>query len=282
MGKIAIIGGSGFYGLADFGGKKVVRTSFGQPSDFLSTAKIGDTEAIFLPRHGQGHLIPPHEINYRANIWALKSQGVDRILSVTACGSLKEHLRPLDFVIVDQFIDLAVNRKNTFFDTGCVAHVSMANPVCPALRKQLISLSRRFPAVTIHTTGTYLNINGPHFSSRAESAMYQQFADVIGMTNATEAKLAREAGICYATLACVTDYDSWHPEFEHVTVEMILDNLRKNVEHAQKLVQAFLTEPYTKPDCNCGESLKYALITDPKKRRILTKMKKCFNHIRGA
>ncbi|MCM8780640.1 MAG: S-methyl-5'-thioadenosine phosphorylase, partial [Candidatus Omnitrophica bacterium] len=217
MARIGIIGGSGLY---DLEGIKDVRqeeldTPFGKPSDKFTIGTLEDREIVFLPRHGVGHRIPPSQINYRANIFGMKKLGVERIISVTACGSLKEEIKPLDFVIVDQFVDRTnYARKTSFFDEGIVAHIMFAHPVCEELSSILYETANTL-RLDVHKGGTYLNMEGPAFSTLAESQLYRSWGmDVIGMTNMSEAKLAREAEICYATLAAVTDYDCWHPQHD--------------------------------------------------------------------
>ena len=267
MGKIGIIGGSGLYHMDHLEDKKWVhvKTPFGEPSDRFLLAKIQGKEVAFLPRHRKGHLIPPSEINYRANIYGMKYLGVDRIISMTACGSLKEELKPLDFVIPTQFIDRTNQaRQSTFFDEGIVAHVNFAHPVCESLAKMVYEKAKEV-APAIHFGGTYLNMEGPQFSTLAESNLYRQWGlDIIGMTNMTEARLAREAEICYVTLAAVTDYDCWHEEFETVTVDVILNNLNKNVSVAKEILQRVIPSIPEVSECSCCQALKYAIATDPK------------------
>lgn len=267
MPRIGIIGGSGLYKIE---GLKVikqvsVKTPFGKPSDKFTIGELEGKEIVFLPRHGVGHRISPSEINYRANIFAMKKLGVERIISVTACGSLKEELKPLDFVVVDQFVDRTNHARNTtFFDKGIVSHIVFSHPVCAELCENIYSAGKSLK-LSMHKGGTYLNMEGPQFSTLAESKLYRSWGmDVIGMTNMPEAKLCREAEICYATIACITDYDCWHPEHESVTLEMVISNLQKNAENAKKLIREVVQglEPVRR--CSCGQALKFAIVTDRK------------------
>lgn len=265
MAKIGIIGGSGLYnieGIEDV--RKVsVRTPFGDPSDQYTTGMLEGKEVVFLPRHGVGHRIAPGKINYRANIFGMKKLGVERIISVTACGSLKEELAPLDFVVISQFVDRTNQaRPMTFFDDGIVAHVMFAEPICPELSGIVYHAGIEL-GLKMHKGGTYLNMEGPAFSTLAESKLYRSWGmDVIGMTNMSEARLAREAEICYATLACVTDYDCWYPGHDSVTVEMVISNLQKNVANAKRIIAAVVKEMKEERECGCPEALKYAIVTD--------------------
>ncbi len=267
MGKIGIIGGSGLYKIDGISGVKEVSVStpFGKPSDKFIIGALEGKEVVFLPRHGKGHRISPSQINYRANIYGMKKLGVDRIISVTACGSLKEELKPLDFVVVDQFVDRTNHARNmTFFDERIVAHIVFAHPVCSDL-VSLLYESGKAIKLAMHKGGTYINMEGPAFSTLAESNLYRSWGmDVIGMTNMPEAKLAREAEICYSSLACVTDYDCWHPEAESVTVDMVIQNLQKNIENAKKLLCAAIKNMPAQRNCSCKDALKYAIITDKK------------------
>ncbi|MDD5136904.1 MAG: S-methyl-5'-thioadenosine phosphorylase, partial [Candidatus Omnitrophica bacterium] len=246
--KIGIIGGSGFYNIDGIKNVKKVKVStpFGEPSDPFMTGTLEGKEVVFLARHGKGHKILPGEINYRANIYAMKKLGVEEIISVSACGSLKEELKPLDIVIPDQFIDRTnMARPMTFFGDGIVAHIPFADPVCPHLSKTLAEAGRRCGA-NIHEGGIYINMEGPQFSTKAESKLYRSWGvDIIGMTNLAEAKLAREAEICYATLACITDYDCWRMDevCESVTLEMIINNLCRNVDVSKNILKATLPDP---------------------------------------
>jgi 5'-methylthioadenosine phosphorylase len=271
MGRIGIIGGSGLYKIEGIKSiKKVsVTTPFGKPSDKFTVGKLEGKEVVFLPRHGIGHRISPSEINYRANIYAMKKLGVERIISVTACGSLKVEIKPLDFVIVNQFVDRTNHgRQMTFFTEGIVAHISFAHPVCQELNRLLYEAGYGVAKnlnLTVHNGGTYINMEGPAFSTLAESNLYRSWGmDVIGMTNMAEAKLAREAEICYATLAAVTDYDCWHPDHESITIDMVISNLQKNIEHAKKILSAVIKRLPEERTCECKDALKFAIITDRK------------------
>ena len=265
MSKIGIIGGSGLYDIE--GIKKVkslrVDTPFGAPSDEYVTGELEGKEVVFLPRHGKGHRISPSKINYRANIFGMKKLGVGCILSVSACGSLKEKIAPMDFVLPDQFIDRSNRgRVMTFFDEGIVVHVGFANPICRDLLKIILSSAQKLN-IKIHPKGTYINMEGPAFSTKAESNLYRSWgASIIGMTNIAEARLSREAEICYATLAAVTDYDCWHPDHDNVTVELILRNLAKNVENAKKIIKQAVADLPDNADCKCKNALKYAIVTN--------------------
>ena len=263
---IGIIGGSGLYdidGLTDRR-REAVDTPFGSPSDEILLGSLGGHRLAFLPRHGRGHATPPGEINFRANIDALKRVGATEILSLSAVGSLDEALAPGTFVLVDQFIDRTFQRITTFFGTGLVAHVSMADPVCPRLGDALEEAASRLDIETVRG-GTYVVIDGPQFSSRAESELYRKWgANVIGMTNMPEAKLAREAEMCYATVAMVTDYDCWHPGHDDVTVEAVIAVLQENAAHARALVEAvvpLLGGRRSACAAGCHTTLDAALIT---------------------
>ena len=271
---LGVIGGSGVYDIEQMTNKRWVRveSSFGEPSDELLYGKIDDETVVFLPRHGRGHRIPPGEINFRANIDAMKRAGVDNLLSVSAVGSLREHLQPGDFVIVDQFIDRTFARVKSFFETGMVAHVSMAHPVCADLGDCVEEASKSLP-IKVERGGTYLVMEGPQFSSQAESFLYRQWnCDVIGMTNMPEAKLAREAEMSYATVAMVTDFDCWHEEHEDVTVDQVIRVLLTNAEHARQLVANLVPVLKKAIDTNpafghaCRTVLDTALITAPEAR----------------
>ena len=266
--RTGIIGGSGLYhieGIKDL--KEVrVRTPFGDPSSVFMTGLVEGAEVVFLARHDKGHRLLPSEINYRANIYGMKKLGVERIISISACGSLKEELKPLDIVIPDQFVDRTnYGRKMTFFGSGVVAHIQFADPVCPELSKVLYETGIKAGAA-MHLGGSYLNMEGPQFSTKAESYLYRSWGmDIIGMTNLAEAKLAREAEICYATLACITDYDCWHADqsTEHVSVEMIINNLCKNVDVSKKIVKSALPLLKKERSCVCADALKDAIVTRP-------------------
>jgi len=268
---IGIIGGSGLYqidGLDEVEWRRV-ESPFGQTSDEFCFGSLGGQPVIFVPRHGRGHVLPPSEIDYRANIDALKRCGVTDIVSLSAVGSLREDLRPGDFIVVDQFIDRTFARRKTFFGKGCVAHVSMAHPVCGRIGDALVAAGTD-AAIALKRNGTYLVMEGPQFSSLAESELYRAWkCDVIGMTNMPEAKLAREAEICYATVAMVTDYDCWHPGHDAVTVDMIVGVLLANAEKAKALVKSVvpLLSDHVGP-CRqgCQRALDQALITAPERR----------------
>ena len=265
---LGIIGGSGLYqmeGLTNVR-EESVDTPFGSPSDKLVFGEINGKKLVFLPRHGKGHRILPSEINYAANIYALKVSGVKKVISVSAVGSLKKNIKPGDMVIVDQFFDFTKNRKSTFFGEGIVAHVSMAEPVCPNLRKILIESCKSLN-VACHEGGSYICIEGPQFSTKAESFFYKNNGfDVIGMTNATEAKFAKEAELCYATIAMATDYDCWHEEEDNVTADMIIKILIENAEKAKKIIKesASKIDFAKKGLCSCGSSLRQAVVTAKK------------------
>lgn len=263
---LGVIGGSGLYHMKELKilEKVAVETPFGAPSDEVVLGELMGVRLAFLPRHGTGHFIPPSEINFRANIFAMKKMGVKRILSVSAVGSMKEELQPGHFSIPDQFIDRTTRRISTFFTTGMVGHVSLADPVCPDLSQTLIQ-SAKTAGTKVHEGGVYICIEGPQFSTRAESNLYRQWGvDIIGMTNVTEAKLAREAGICYATLALVTDYDCWLEEEEPVTLEAVLQIMGENVEKAQTAIKALVTELSDEPGCACASAATTAIVTDKK------------------
>ncbi|MBZ5575165.1 MAG: S-methyl-5'-thioadenosine phosphorylase [Acidobacteriia bacterium] len=264
--EIGIIGGSGLYSMPGFEVQEQVHieTPFGPPSDNYVLGRLGGHQVAFLARHGQGHRLSPSELNFRANIYGMKSLGVERILSLSAVGSLKEEHRPLDFVIPDQFFDRTRGRISTFFGEGLVAHVSFAHPVCPELAR-LAAEACAATGVTVKRGGTYLCMEGPAFSTKAESMVYRSWGmDVIGMTNLTEAKLAREAEICYVTIAMVTDYDCWHPDHDAVTVNEIVAHLVKNAENACKVVAQAVAKMPAARGCQCGSALAHAIITDRK------------------
>ncbi len=266
--KIGIIGGSGFYqieGLTDIETIDI-ETPFGKPSDSLISGKLDGKPIVFLPRHGVGHPLLPSDINVRANIYALKSLGVEWLISVSAVGSLRQEIEPRHFVIPDQLYDHTKNRISTFFGDGLAAHISLAHPFCEGLSGFLHKAATEVGA-TVHNGGTYICMEGPAFSTQAESQVYRQLGfDIIGMTAAPEAKLAREAEICYAVLACSTDYDCWHPDHDNVTTEMILDNLRSNVEISKQIVKNVVSKiPDGERDCSCSNALQYAIATQPDK-----------------
>ncbi|MFQ5330112.1 MAG: S-methyl-5'-thioadenosine phosphorylase [Thermodesulfobacteriota bacterium] len=263
---IGIIGGSGLYEIDGLKGVEEVevKTPFGAPSDAYITGTLGAVKMVFLPRHGRGHRLLPSELNYRANIFGMKKLGVERIISVSAVGSMKESIKPGDIVVVDQFFDRTRGREGTFFGNGIVGHVEFADPVCGDLSALLYQAGKRVDA-SIHKGGTYVCIEGPQFSTRAESKIYRKWGvDVIGMTNIPEAKLAREAEMCYATLALSTDYDCWHETEESVTVEMIIETLTKNVAMAKSIIKEVVTTTPDTCECRCDSAAEYAIITDKK------------------
>ena len=264
MAKVGIIGGSGLYNIEGIKNieEELRSTPFGAPSGKFITGTLDEIEVVFLPRHGRCHRISPSCINYRANIFAMKSLGVDAIISVSACGSLKEELRPLDFVIPDQFVDRTNRtREASFFTNGVVVHVPFAEPVSPELSEILYQSAQELD-MRVHLGGTYLNMEGPQFSTKAESNLYRSWGmDIIGMTNLVEAKLAREAEISYATLAAVTDYDCWHKSHETVSVEMILGNLNKNVDNAKQILKKAIPKIGALDKFSAQDALKYAIVT---------------------
>ncbi len=262
---LGIIGGSGLYdieGMAQIR-ETMIRTPFGRPSDVVVTGTIAGTPVAFLSRHGRGHRVNPTGINYRANLYALKSLGVQRVISVSAVGSMREAIKPGEVVLPDQFIDMTKRRDSTFFDQGIVAHVAFAEPICRSLSDSLARAAQTVGA-TLHRGGTYICIEGPQFSTRAESLLYRSWeVDVIGMTNMPEAKLAREAELCYATVALVTDYDCWHETEECVTVEGILETLHRNVSLAKQLLRKVIPDLGAASTCGCNEALRNAIVTPP-------------------
>jgi 5'-methylthioadenosine phosphorylase len=264
-GVIGVIGGSGLYEIQGLESVKEVElsTPFGSPSDAFVTGVLGGVRMVFLPRHGRGHRILPTDINFRANIWGLKKLGVTRIVSVSAVGSMREDIAPGDFVVVDQFFDRTRHRVDTFFGGGVVAHVMFADPVCTEVRRALVDAGGKL-GLRMHDGGTYINMEGPQFSTRAESRIYRAWGvDVIGMTNLQEARLAREAEICYATVAMATDYDCWHESHEDVTVEAILAVMSRNVGNARRLVAATVPRIADARGCACGSALSNAILTAP-------------------
>jgi 5'-methylthioadenosine phosphorylase len=276
MAVIGIIGGSGLYEIDGIESIKevAVKTPFGPPSDRFITGTLGGVKVVFLARHGRGHRFSPSEVNYRANIYGMKKLGVEAIVSVSACGSLREEMKPLDFVVPDQLVDRTNKmRETSFFTDGIVAHVGFADPFAEELRKILIDSAKKADA-TVHPKGTYIVIEGPQFSTKAESCLYRSWGmDIIGMTNITEAKLAREAEISYATLAAVTDYDCWHEAHDTVTVEMIIANLQKNVGMSKKILKVAIPLMGQIKEFSARDALKYAIITDRKKIPQETKKK---------
>lgn len=272
---IGVIGGSGLYEMPGFEAREEIHleTPWGAPSDAYVVGRLAGKQVAFLSRHGRGHRFSPSEINYRANIHGMKQLGVERIISLSAVGSLKRELHPLEFVIPDQFFDRTRGRASTFFGDGLVAHISFANPICPQLAGVVESASRE-SGVSVHRGGTYLCMEGPAFSTVAESNVYRSWGmDVIGMTNLQEAKLAREAEICYVTVAMVTDYDCWHPDHDAVTVNDIISHLMKNAENAARVVASAVAAMSAERQCKCGSALAHALITDKSKVPAATREK---------
>jgi len=264
--KIGIIGGSGLYKMEGMSGVEEVKlnTPFGEPSDTIILGNLEGARIAFLPRHGKGHRISPGELPAKANIYALKSLGVERIISVSAVGSLKEEIKPLDLVIPDQLIDHTKGRDSTFFTNGIVGHIAFAQPFCPVLSQVLFEAATKAGA-KVHKGGIYLAMEGPQFSTKAESQLYHSWgACIVGMTALPEAKLAREAEICYTMLAVVTDYDCWHPGYESVTTEMILTNLEKGVDTAKRILKLAIPSIPQKRDCACATALKDAIATAAK------------------
>ena len=270
---IGIIGGSGLYSMSGLTDMREVRvkTPFGDPSEAIVLGNLEGKNVAFLARHRRGHRILPTEINYRANIYALKLLGVERVISVSAVGSLQEDLRPGEFLVPDQFVDRTKHRISTFFGDGLVAHVSFAHPTCAQVSSVLADASVHC-GVMVHRRGTYICMEGPQFSTLAEAHMHRQLHfEVIGMTNVTEAKLAREAELCYSTIAMITDYDCWHPEHESVTATQIIATLTQNAENAQKVLREAIRALPTDRACKCGDALRHALITDMKLVPAVTK-----------
>jgi 5'-methylthioadenosine phosphorylase len=264
--KIGIIGGSGLYSMPGFEAQRevAVDTPWGAPSDNYVVGKLAGKDVAFLARHGRGHRLSPSELNFRANIFGFKTLGVERIISLSAVGSLKQEHRPLDFILPDQFVDRTRGRISTFFGEGLVAHVGFSDPVCPEVAEAVYQAASSV-GVSVKKGGTYVCMEGPAFSTRAESELYRSWGmDVIGMTNLQEAKLAREAEICYATVAMVTDYDCWHPEHDAVTVDQIISNLTQNAAHAARVVAASVAAMPEARTCKCPSALAFAIITDRK------------------
>lgn len=262
--QIGVIGGSGLYSMPGFEARQEValETPWGAPSEVYVVGQLAGKQVAFLARHGRGHRISPSELNFRANIYGFKMLGVERIISLSAVGSLKEEHRPLDFVLPGQFFDRTRSRDSTFFGDGLVAHISFAHPVCPQMM-EVVEVACRRAGVSVKTGGIYLCMEGPAFSTVAESNVYRSWGmDVIGMTNLQEAKLAREAEICYVTVAMVTDYDCWHPEHDAVTVNDIIDHLTRNAENAAKVVAEAVAAMPGERACKCGSALAHALITE--------------------
>lgn len=286
MAKIGIIGGSGLYEIEGLRDKKWVKvaTPFGEPSDEYLVGRLEGHDVVFLPRHGRGHRISPSQINYRANIYGMKKLGVERIISIAACGSLKAEIKPMDFVVVDQFVDRTNHaREMTFFSDSIVAHISFNHPVCKELSGLLYDVGSKLGKeanFVIHKGGTYINMEGPAFSTLAESNLYRSWGmDIIGMTNMPEAKLAREAEICYVTLAAITDFDCWHPDFDSITIDMVIKNLKKNIENAKSILLNLLKVLPHERRCACKDALKHAIVTDGK--LIPQKVKEDLNIIIG-
>jgi 5'-methylthioadenosine phosphorylase len=260
---VGVIGGSGLYDLQGLSAVKEIElsTPFGAPSDAYISGVLDGVRMVFLPRHGRGHRISPSEINFRANIWGLKKLGVTRIVSVSAVGSMREDIHPGDFVVIDQFFDRTRHRPDTFFTDGVVAHVMFADPVCAHVRQTLLAAGEQL-GLRMHDGGTYINMEGPQFSTRAESKIYRKWGvDVIGMTNLQEAKLAREAELCYATVAMATDYDCWHEGHDDVTVEAIIAVMNKNIGNAKKLILQAVPRLKGPRTCACGRALATAIMT---------------------
>jgi 5'-methylthioadenosine phosphorylase len=277
--KIGIIGGSGLYKMEALQNvaEVQVKTPFGEPSDALITGEIDGTKVAFIPRHGRNHHLTPSEVPYRANIHAMKQMGVEYLISASAVGSLRAEVKPLDLVLPDQFLDRTKGRAATFFGDGVVAHIAFGDPICPQLQQVLAEAidSLHLPDITCHKGGTYICMEGPAFSTKAESNMYRQLGGtIIGMTNLPEAKLAREAEMAYATLALSTDYDCWHPDHDSVTVEMVIANLGKNALNAQRVIQETVKRIAAKPFESIAHSaLQYAIITPPAGMNPATKEK---------
>ncbi len=280
--RVGLIGGSGLYALPGLSTTSEVKleTPFGAPSDSYFVGELAGVPVAFLARHGRKHGLLPSEINYRANVWGLKKLGCDALISASACGSMKESYRPTDLVLPDQFLDRTHRRVATFFGEGCVAHVSLAHPVCPHL-VEVLDATAREQGARVHTGGTYLGMEGPQFSTRAESFLYRSWSvDVIGMTNVQEARLCREAEICYATMALVTDYDCWHEEEQAVTVDTILEVLRANAGTANAVLAAAVPRIEASRRCACREALRHAVLTrredvpEPTQKRLSLLMEK--------
>src|SRR5579875_2088696 len=267
--KIGVIGGSGLYrmeGMTEIE-EVEIETPFGKPSDLITVGRVEGVSMAFLPRHGRGHRIAPSDLPVRANIWALKSLGVEWVISVSAVGSLREHLAPRDLLIPDQLFDRTKSRVNSFFEPGIVVHCTFAEPFCPTLSKLLFEAASELGDVTVHAGGTYICMEGPLFSTKAESRAYRSWGmDVIGMTALPEAKLAREAELCYATIACATDYDCWHEAEESVSVDLVVANLSANIANAQRIIRSVaqkIPADRHSVNCDCASALATAIITDP-------------------
>src|SRR3989441_5930236 len=266
---IGVIGGSGLYRMESMIDVEeiAIQTPFGDPSDVVTIGKVEGVSMAFLPRHGRGHTISPTEIPVRANIWALKSLGVEWVISVSAVGSLREHIAPRDLIIPDQLFDRTKSRVNSFFENGIVVHCAFAEPFCSTLSKLLLESAHELGDITVHEGGTYVCMEGPLFSTKAEAFVYRSWGmDIVGMTALPEAKLAREAELCYATIACATDYDCWHESEESVTVEMVIGHLNANVTNAQRILRLIAQKiPSTHVDqpCGCAQALATSIVTDP-------------------
>jgi 5'-methylthioadenosine phosphorylase len=288
--RIGVIGGSGLYQISGLENAEwlTVETPWGAPSDQILTGRLDGVEMAFLPRHGRGHVHSPSDVNYRANIDALKRLGVTDIIAVSACGSFREELAPGDFVIVDQYIDRTFAREKSFFGTGCVGHVSLAHPTCPRLSEACFAAATA-EGVRVHRGGTYLAMEGPQFSTLAESRLYREVwgCDVIGMTGMPEAKLAREAEICYASVAMITDYDSWHPDHGEVDISQIIATLGGNADHARGLIArlpALLGTKRAPCPHGCDRALEHAIMTAPERRdpAVLAKLDAVAGRVLGA
>ena len=288
--RIGVIGGSGLYQISGLENAEwlTVETPWGMPSDQILTGRLDGVEMAFLPRHGRGHVHSPSDVNYRANIDALKRLGVTDIIAVSACGSFREELAPGDFVIVDQYVDRTFAREKSFFGTGCVGHVSLAHPTCPRLSEACFAAATA-EGVRVHRGGTYLAMEGPQFSTLAESRLYREVwgCDVIGMTGMPEAKLAREAEICYASVAMITDYDSWHPDHGEVDISQIIATLGGNADHARGLIArlpALLGSERAPCPHGCDRALEHAIMTAPERRdpAVLAKLDAVAGRVLGA
>ena len=263
--QIAFIGGSGLYNVEGLTDRREisVETPFGTPSDNIVLGTLGGAKVAFLPRHGRGHRFAPTEIPSQANIYALKLLGIEQLISISAVGSLKEEVKPQDILVPDQLLDRTRNRTSTFFGGGIVAHVGFADPFCPVLSRAIIETAER-QNVIVHSGGTYVVMEGPQFSTKAESELFRSWgASIIGMTALPEAKLAREAEICYATMGLVTDYDCWHDQEEEVSVDLLVRNLHKCVEASQSIIRELASSRPSRSDCACSDALKDAIITSP-------------------
>jgi 5'-methylthioadenosine phosphorylase len=283
--RIGVIGGSGLYHIAEMTESEEIQveTPFGPPSDSIIVGKVEGVSMAFLPRHGRGHRISPTDLPVRANIWALKSLGVEWIISVSAVGSLREQIAPCDLVIPNQLFDRTKSRVNSFFERGLVVHCTFAEPFCPTLSNLLLEAASEISDVKVHSGGTYVCMEGPLFSTKAESQTYRSWGmDIIGMTALPEAKLAREAELCYATIACVTDYDCWHESEETVSVEMVINNLGANVANAQRILRAIaqkIPDNRSNNACECSSALSHAILTD--RSTISAEVKERYNLLLG-